>query len=442
MSCLSESNGSLPSIRLNAAAAGKVAILPAIAARRRRRQSNHDPLSGRRRRHPTPHLRARIAHRRAGGRAAPEPAGVDPGQLPGARVRAPSVGAERAEQGGVAVPVEQLDKATWLVRASTPGQPLVVRYQVYAFDTSVRAAFLDSTRGFFNGTGLCLRVEGQEATPHALALDRPARRLGGRDDARAAPGRRQRPRVHRRRLRRAGRPSGRARPLLARPLRRRRRAARVRRRRRAARFRRRAPARRQPAPVRGRDQVLARCRRGAVRALSVHAQRPRGRPRRARAPLEHGAGRAAARPAAPCRRRCREAARQGRDQRRLRRRPRPDRARVLPRLERQAAEAARVRDARLHARELHRAALVLRRLHLVLRRPDRAAQRPDRRAALPEAAGDDDLGACRRRPGAACRASPRRASMPGSSTTAPTRTRPTRRSATTPRARWSRSRST
>ena len=45
----------------------------------------------------------------------------------------------------------------------------------------------------------------------------------------------------------AGRPSGRARPLLARPLRRRRRAARVRRRRRAARFRRRAAARRQPA---------------------------------------------------------------------------------------------------------------------------------------------------------------------------------------------------
>jgi len=74
-----------------------------------------------------------------------------------------------AEQGGTALPLEQLDKATWLARAAA-GIPLVVRYQVYAFDTSVRAAFLDVSRGFFNGTGLCLRVEGREGEPHALAL--------------------------------------------------------------------------------------------------------------------------------------------------------------------------------------------------------------------------------------------------------------------------------
>src|SRR3982074_125729 len=46
-----------------------------------------------------------------------------------------------AAQGDVAVRVEQLDKAPWRVRAA-PGKPLVVRYHVYAFDTSVRAAFL------------------------------------------------------------------------------------------------------------------------------------------------------------------------------------------------------------------------------------------------------------------------------------------------------------
>jgi predicted metalloprotease with PDZ domain len=45
-------------------------------------------------------------------------------------------------------------------------------------------------------------------------------------------------------------------------------------------------------------------------------------------------------------------------------------------------------------------------------------------------------------PGGSCRASPMPASMPGSSTTAPTRTRRTRPSATTPRARSSRSPST
>jgi predicted metalloprotease with PDZ domain len=46
----------------------------------------------------------------------------------------------------------------------------VLSYQVYAFDSSVRTAWLDSRRGFFNGTSLCLRVHGQEDTPHQLTL--------------------------------------------------------------------------------------------------------------------------------------------------------------------------------------------------------------------------------------------------------------------------------
>ena len=74
-----------------------------------------------------------------------------------------------AEQDGRPVPVEQVDKATWIARSSSDAE-LVLRYRVYAFDTSVRAAFLDADRGFFNGTGLCLRVEGREAEAHRLAL--------------------------------------------------------------------------------------------------------------------------------------------------------------------------------------------------------------------------------------------------------------------------------
>ncbi|MEO9066695.1 MAG: peptidase M61, partial [Caldimonas sp.] len=74
-----------------------------------------------------------------------------------------------AEQGGQAVPLEQLDKATWRARCEGDAA-LVVRCRVYAFDTSVRAAFLDADRGFFNGTGVCLRVEGREHEPHRLAL--------------------------------------------------------------------------------------------------------------------------------------------------------------------------------------------------------------------------------------------------------------------------------
>ncbi len=74
-----------------------------------------------------------------------------------------------ATQGTRALPLQQLDKATWLARC-TGRAALVVRYRVYAFDTSVRAAFLDANRGFFNGTSVCLRVEGSEALAHRIEL--------------------------------------------------------------------------------------------------------------------------------------------------------------------------------------------------------------------------------------------------------------------------------
>lgn len=76
-----------------------------------------------------------------------------------------------AQQGRREVPLEQLDKATWLARCSGRAA-LTISYRVYAFDTSVRTAYLDARRGFFNGTSLCLRVEGQEATPHRLEFGR------------------------------------------------------------------------------------------------------------------------------------------------------------------------------------------------------------------------------------------------------------------------------
>ncbi|WP_137733776.1 M61 family metallopeptidase, partial [Pseudaquabacterium pictum] len=76
-----------------------------------------------------------------------------------------------ARQGRRAVPLRQLDKTRWLADCSGRAA-LVVQYRVYAFDTSVRAAFLDDRRGFFNGTSLCLRVVGQEAAPHRLHLGR------------------------------------------------------------------------------------------------------------------------------------------------------------------------------------------------------------------------------------------------------------------------------
>ncbi len=74
-----------------------------------------------------------------------------------------------ARQGRKALVLQQLDKTSWLARCDGRGA-LTLSYLVYAFDNSVRAAFLDSARGFFNGTSLCLRVEGRESEPHAITL--------------------------------------------------------------------------------------------------------------------------------------------------------------------------------------------------------------------------------------------------------------------------------
>ena len=73
----------------------------------------------------------------------------------------------QARQGRRAVAVQQLDKCSWRIdcRADVP---LVLTHEVYAFDNSVRAAWLSPERGFFNGTSTCLRVHGQEHRPHTL----------------------------------------------------------------------------------------------------------------------------------------------------------------------------------------------------------------------------------------------------------------------------------
>ncbi len=75
----------------------------------------------------------------------------------------------RARQRGKTVPAQQLDKCSWQING-VPTLPLELSYEVYALDPSVRTAWLDAQRGFFNGTSLCVRVEGQDDRPHGLEL--------------------------------------------------------------------------------------------------------------------------------------------------------------------------------------------------------------------------------------------------------------------------------
>jgi len=74
-----------------------------------------------------------------------------------------------ASQAGRARTVTQLDKASWRIDCSDQ-HPLTLRWQVHAHDASVRTAWLDSLRGFFNGTSLFLQVQGQEDQAHEISL--------------------------------------------------------------------------------------------------------------------------------------------------------------------------------------------------------------------------------------------------------------------------------
>lgn len=73
------------------------------------------------------------------------------------------------------IAIKKLDSHTWEIAAQGDVE---VSYQVYAFDTSVRTAYLDQTRGFFNATSLCLNVFGAAHLPCELELVRPLLKSG------------------------------------------------------------------------------------------------------------------------------------------------------------------------------------------------------------------------------------------------------------------------
>jgi len=76
----------------------------------------------------------------------------------------------RATQSGRNLGVVQHDKASWDITAD-PSQALVLNYRVHAHDNSVRTAWLDGTRGFFNGTSLFVWVHGQRDALHGVHLN-------------------------------------------------------------------------------------------------------------------------------------------------------------------------------------------------------------------------------------------------------------------------------
>ncbi len=83
----------------------------------------------------------------------------------------------RASSAGQEIPIEKIDKASW--RCIGASDDLTVTITVYALDRSVRGAYLDGKRGFFNGPCLFLSSKGREADRVEVTLEAP-------NDSRAA----------------------------------------------------------------------------------------------------------------------------------------------------------------------------------------------------------------------------------------------------------------
>lgn len=77
----------------------------------------------------------------------------------------------KAHEFGRDLVVEKLDKNTFAL--DNTSSEIMVSYDVYGFDSSIRAAFIDESQAFFNGTALFLRPHGLEDCPYQLIIHRP-----------------------------------------------------------------------------------------------------------------------------------------------------------------------------------------------------------------------------------------------------------------------------
>lgn len=66
--------------------------------------------------------------------------------------------------------IEKITKNRWRLNCEA-GEKVIVHYQVYAFDLSVRGAYLDHTRAYANPACVCLAVAGQEQQAIQLTIN-------------------------------------------------------------------------------------------------------------------------------------------------------------------------------------------------------------------------------------------------------------------------------
>ena len=77
----------------------------------------------------------------------------------------------KAQSDNKPVNLEKIDKSTW--KAEAVNTAILIEYEVYAWDLSVRSAHFDMSHAFFNGTSLFLMPHGFEHEPISLNIKKP-----------------------------------------------------------------------------------------------------------------------------------------------------------------------------------------------------------------------------------------------------------------------------
>jgi predicted metalloprotease with PDZ domain len=109
----------------------------------------------------------------------PDPAGARvwmPTWVPGSyliREFARHVVRIEATAAGGRLDIEKIDKHGWRCAPAPAGASVEIRYEVYAWDLSVRAAHLDASHAYFNGAAVFLAVAGREAEPCVVEIAPP-----------------------------------------------------------------------------------------------------------------------------------------------------------------------------------------------------------------------------------------------------------------------------
>ena len=74
------------------------------------------------------------------------------------------------DENKVSIKTIKTAKNTWQLQNASKGKKIIIKYEVYAFELSVRTSFLDLTHGFVSGSGVFMYVNSHQQLPGQLEI--------------------------------------------------------------------------------------------------------------------------------------------------------------------------------------------------------------------------------------------------------------------------------